>query len=264
MKKISVVAILCTGVWLGTGGRAIAAQDSIATDRPDFVESANTVGRGVFQIETSVAFERSKSGAEAARLWTTPTLLRYGLTNDFELRLETDGFATSRSDDETRHSGFSDTALGLKWRQQEGDEATGSPAVGWLLHLEGNTGSKPFRGAGNVPSLRATAEWELPKDVSVGVMPGVRYDKDDLGRRFWAGVLAVTYSRPAAPATRCFVELAARRIAPRTYGGSLVTADTGLSYLVDRDVQLDAAFAFGIGRHSGDLAATAGLSIRFR
>ena len=34
--------------------------DGIATDRPDFVESAQVVGRGVVQLETSLAFERDK------------------------------------------------------------------------------------------------------------------------------------------------------------------------------------------------------------
>ena len=43
----------------------LAAQEPIATDRPDFVESSQVVGPSAFQIETSAAFE-IRSGNE---LW---------------------------------------------------------------------------------------------------------------------------------------------------------------------------------------------------
>ena len=70
---------------------AIAADDGIVTDRPDFVESSNVVGRGRFQIETSVLAERDKSDGVRARTYSMPTLLRYGVGDVLELRVETDG-----------------------------------------------------------------------------------------------------------------------------------------------------------------------------
>ncbi len=70
---------------------AIAGDDGIVTDRPDFVESSNVVGRGRFQIETSVLAERDKSDGVRARTYSMPTLLRYGVGDVLELRLETDG-----------------------------------------------------------------------------------------------------------------------------------------------------------------------------
>ena len=36
-----------------------AADDAIATDRPDFVESSNVVGKGRMQVETSLAMDRN-------------------------------------------------------------------------------------------------------------------------------------------------------------------------------------------------------------
>ena len=46
--------------------------DMISTDRPDFVESSQVVGRGRLQLETSVQWERD----HGVRTLTTPTLLR--------------------------------------------------------------------------------------------------------------------------------------------------------------------------------------------
>ena len=39
-----------------------AVSQSIGTDRPDFVESSSTVGKGSVQIEGSVAFDETEMG----------------------------------------------------------------------------------------------------------------------------------------------------------------------------------------------------------
>ncbi len=57
-------------------GAHAADDDTIATDRPDFVESSNVVGKGRFQVETSIGMDRSKSAGVRERTWATPTLLR--------------------------------------------------------------------------------------------------------------------------------------------------------------------------------------------
>ena len=68
-----------------------SAADTITTDRPDAVESSLTVGRGRFQIETSVAQERDKDAGTKTTVRTTPTLLRLGVTENVEIRLESEG-----------------------------------------------------------------------------------------------------------------------------------------------------------------------------
>ncbi len=133
------------------------------------------------------------------------TLLRYGIRPDLELRLETDGFARSSFDDNgitVRQSGFSDTSLGLKWQQREGDEKSGSPGIAWLFHVDLDSGSAAFRAPGKVPSLRGVAEWALPDDASFGVMPGIVYDLDEQGRRNWNGILAASASHQGSEVRR--------------------------------------------------------------
>ena len=107
---------------------AIAGDDGIVTDRPDFVESSNVVGRGRFQIETSVLAERDKTDGVRARTYSMPTLLRYGVGDVLELRLETDGRTVQHAGSDGTTAGYADTALGVKWHVQ--DEAPGRPSVG--------------------------------------------------------------------------------------------------------------------------------------
>ena len=52
---------------------AARAADSIATDRPDFVESSDVVGKGRVQIETGLAFESNRTPLEKTRTRSTPT-----------------------------------------------------------------------------------------------------------------------------------------------------------------------------------------------
>lgn len=155
--------------------------EPLATDRPDFVESGQVVGKGRFQFETGISYDRSKQDGVKASNYNTPALFRFGVGETWELRLETDGYTRARAQatgfPSTSEGGFSDIALGTKWQMQEGDDATGRPAIAWLLHADLDTGSAPFRGQGVRPSLRMVAEWELPGDVSVGLMPGIAMEK---------------------------------------------------------------------------------------
>jgi hypothetical protein len=258
------VGALVAGIGLFTA--APAAADPIATDRPDFVESSDVVGAGRFQLETGVSFEKDRQGGVVSRLRTTPTLLRVGVSETLELRVETDGFGRERTRDagvRSSASGYSDASLGLKWHMQDGDESTGRPGVAWLLHADVDSGSKTFRGQGVRPSLRAVAEWELPYDASVGVMGGVALDRREDNHRFAAGILAVTVGKSWTPQWRTFIELAGQQLASRRNGGSVLTFDAGVTYLVTDSIQLDLSASRGLNDTTPDTQWGLGFSIRF-
>lgn len=247
-------------------GAARADDDAIATDRPDFVESSDVVGKGRFQLETSLAWERDRAGGVKARLASTPTLLRIGAGEDWELRFETDGRLRQRIDEAgavTRQNGWSDLSIGVKWHQRDGNEEAGTPGLGWLLHVDVDSGSSAFRGQGLRPSLRFVAEWEFAGGWSLGVMPGVYRDRDEDGRHFAGGILAATLGKSLTDRLRGFVEVSGQQLAASKHGGSVVTFDTGLAYLLDRDLQVDVAMSRGINKNAPDLAWTVGVSARF-
>lgn len=242
------------------------ADEAIATDRPDVVESGDVVGAGRIQIETGVAFERDRSGGVTSRLRSTPTLLRVGTGERWELRLETDGALRQRITEAgltQEHRGTADLSLGAKWHWRDGDEKTGAPGMAWLFHVDIDAGSAAFRGHGLRPSLRMVAEWDLPGGWSTGVMPGLYTDRNAQGERYVGGIFAVTAGKSLTERLRGFVEFSGQQLASTKNGGSVVTFDTGLAYLLSDDLQVDAAVSRGLNRYTPDLAATVGVSARY-
>ena len=79
----------------------------ITTDRPDFVDAPEVVGKGRVQLETGIL--QSKEAR------STPTLLRVGVTDDLEVRVESDGRLADRSDP-ARTRGWGDAAVSVKWQ----------------------------------------------------------------------------------------------------------------------------------------------------
>lgn len=243
-----------------------ADDESIATDRPDFVESSDVVGKGRIQLEASVAWERDRQGSTRTRLGSTPTLLRVGVAEAWELRLETDGRLRQRTTDDsgTRSvRGWSDLSVGVKWHQRDGDEEAGTPGVGWLLHADLDSGSGAFRGQGVRPSLRMAAEWEFAGGWSLGVMPGIYRDRDDSGRHFVGGILAAVVGKSFTDQLRGFVEVSGQQLASAQHGGRVVTLDTGAAWLLTRDLQLDTAVSRGVSAAAPRWSWTVGLSTRF-
>ncbi len=241
-----------------------AVADPIATDRPDFVESSNTVGAGRWQIETSVAYENDKQAGVKAKTWSTPTLLRIGMGEYLEARIETDGLLSQDLDGNgvaDSNSGFADTAVGLKWHVP-GSEDSG-PSIGVLLHADLDSGSSDFRGDGVRPSLRIVAEWDLGDRMSLGIMPGIISDKDDQGERFTAGILGAVVGYAINDCSRVFAEVAAEQIAPESHGGDVVNFNIGTAHLLSDDAQIDLAASFGLTDETPEWALTVGYSVRF-
>jgi hypothetical protein len=259
IRRLSCAAALCAAL-------VPARAEPITTDRPDFVESSDVVDAGRVQIESGLQFERDSSGDDTRRLRSTPVLLRFGLGRSLEARIETDG--ALRSHDtvagvDSKASGAADVSLGIKWRSNEGDEATGKASTAWLLHVDVDSGSAEFRGQGLRPSLRYVAEWELPHGWSVGIMPGIVRDRDDAGQRYVNALFAVTTGKEITPEWRAFFEIALPRIAKSKHGGTQASFDTGLAWVIGNDVQLDAYVQRGLTRETADWAAGVGFSIRF-
>jgi hypothetical protein len=239
---------------------AHASDEAIATDRPDFVESSDVVGAGRFQLETGLTSDRTTRDGVTVRTLTTPTLLRLGVGETTELRLETDGWTRERASGTPATHGLSDLSLGIKWHVLDGAGST--PGVAWLLHVDTPTGSKDFRGEGLRPSLRAAVEWDLPEEFSLGVMPGVYVDRVG-GRRFAGGILAATLGKEWSPRWHSFVELAGQQLASKRNGGSVVTLDAGLAFVATPTLQFDIEVSHGLTDAAPDFESGVGVAIKF-
>src|ERR1043166_4266062 len=90
-----------------------ADEDIINPDRPGIADGSTVVGKGRFQIETAVQKEfrsDTSAGTNEHRLFT-PTLIRYGFTQQGEARVEEKGYTWARTFDPAtgidRTDGFS-------------------------------------------------------------------------------------------------------------------------------------------------------------
>lgn len=266
-KPVSLCNVFFAGLLMMLANTASAEEkDVIVTDRPDFVESSDVVGKGRFQAETGVAIERTRRDTNKTHVMATPVLLRMGTGAAWELRVETDGRIVQRTDDltqgtRTTEHGYADTSVGAKWHVM--DESGTSPSVGVLAHLDLDSGSAAFRGNGLRPSLRVVAEWDLPAGLSLGVMPGLTFDKDQNGERSWNGIFAAVLGKSLNEQTRVFVEVALPQVARTQHGGTVATLDVGMAYLLSPTWQIDTALYKGLNKNTADLTWTVGLSSKF-
>jgi hypothetical protein len=266
-KPVPPCNALFAGLLMMLAGAASAEEkELIVTDRPDFVESSDVVGKGRFQAETGVAIERTRRDTRRTRAIYTPVLLRMGTGAAWELRIETDGRVVQHTDDliqdtRTTDRGYADTSVGTKWHVM--DESGTSPSVGILAHVDLDNGSAAFRGNGLRPSLRVVAEWDLAAGLSLGVMPGLTFDKDQNGERSWNGIFAAVLGKSLSEQTRVFVEIALPQIARTRHGGTVATLDFGMAYLLSPTWQIDTALYKGLNKNTADLTWTVGLSSKF-
>lgn len=241
----------------------VRAAGPIATDRPDFVESSAVVGKGRLQVETSLAIDRTRREGVRETVWATPTLVRFGISENLELRVESDGPVRERSRADgagasMTERGYADASLGLKWHAL--DAEGNRPAMALLLHADLSSGSAAFRESGTRPSARLVAEWELPHDMSLGVMPGVAYEKANGGTTY--GILGVVVGKAWNERLRSFVEVSSPHLARRAHGGTEASLTLGSAYLIKQNLQVDAAVSRGLNRRTSDLSLTFGLSFK--
>jgi hypothetical protein len=110
------------------------SQEPLVTDRPDVAESAVTVGAGRVQLETGLSLTKE----DGAYTTTFPTLVRIGLGDRWELRVESDMFELQNPG----LNGLSDVALGAKVNFIEND----STNLGLLVDVSVPVGHPELRG----------------------------------------------------------------------------------------------------------------------
>jgi hypothetical protein len=253
---------------LALGAQAAHAadeDDEINPDRPNVANSSDVVGRGRTQLEIGANWDRQRNGDVHTRTLTTPTLLRIGTGETVELRVETEGRSIEHAVDtasgaHATTAGWVDTSVGFKWHALEQDGAR--PSLGLIGEVKLPTGSTALRGTGVRPQFELPAEWDLPQGWSLALMPGLGSDADDNGTHYGYGLLAASLGKDLSERAKGFVELAAPQIAHAAHGGTQNQVDAGVSWLVNKDCQLDAMAVHGLNKNTPGLSLAFGVSIR--
>ena len=238
--------------------------------RGDFLDSPAVVGLGQWQFDPVFPLLAGPHEHAVSRFSSRFAALDVPVnpSQTMELRAaanqNADALPLETANDRMRRlRGFSDVSLGARWRVRGGD-AGWMPGVAWLADVETTMGSPAFRDGNVRPSLRATAQWELPRQLSLGVMQGVYRDRGDDGRHYAAGVLAVTLGKSWTPRLQSFVELAGQALSRTQSDSSLLNVDTGLAFTASRTLEVDMVVSRSLqGNASQDVRGGLSVSSRF-
>jgi hypothetical protein len=235
---------------LGTGSSRAQEPPPLASDRPDFTETASSVPRGSVQVEVGATW--TDDGGEA--LSVGEVLVRIGLGRGLELRLGPGGYGRIEAGEATvegREDGF----VGLKL------ELGARPALALLLGSSIPTGSADLGADAWQPEAVLALAWTLSPRLSLAsnLGAGSFVEADE---RFETAFGSLALGFAASERLGLFVELYA--LGRETPGGDLApTFDTGATWLLSPDLQLDARVEIPLGRGEPEPSLGVGLVARW-
>lgn len=232
------------------GNTASAIPTTIRVDRPSFANSSNVVGLGVNSMECGVQVIVTKGDPQS--LTQTPLLFRHGISERLEFRLGTSGLNFRDG-----QRGWADLAPGFKWNFHSDNNIS----VSLVGSITVPVGSTTLRAASVSPSLSFAVD--LPVGSQTGLLVNVGANAPGEGsNRVLQPFATVGVSQTLSDKWAIYAEGAV--FGPGSPGAPNTTAgDVVVTYLVNPDLQLDAAFFKGFSSGGLDWAATLGLSRRF-
>jgi hypothetical protein len=237
------------------------------TDRPDVTESPYTVDAGHYQIEFSfVEYTHDRSdGVESNGFSVLPTNFKVGLLNNLDLQLILNPYQNILTHSDTVHArndGFGDAEIRAKWNWWGNDGgATAGGVMPFIKLPTGVDGLSSHHVEGGV--IFPLTVRELPGGFEIGTMAEFDFDRnaadDGYGLDF---VHTITLDHTlGSEKLDGYVEFAG--FAPIDTGATyLAFFDTGVTYLVKPNVQLDCGINIGLSERAPDFTVFAGMSIR--
>ena len=268
LRRIAILALLLLPAGAACGQPAAPpAPSPLVTDRPGLLFSSTTVGRGVVLTEWGIpAVTVDNAGGVDARLTSLVGLVRYGVTDAFELRLGGPVYNESRVRVGGRtftDRGFGDLEIGAKWHLLENHGA--QPSLALIPSVIVPTGAKDFTADHPVYQLNVMAEWNLANDWGAGALVGYLNGPSggDRGSRYGQETLGVTLGR-SLPSPKWSAYGEAVYVVTNLAGASdSAFLGGGIKYLVSNDAQLDLSFDRGLTSDSPDWLLGLGLAARF-
>ncbi len=242
---------------------AVAAQDNIPeliTDRPDQTESSAVVPHKSLQIETGFVLENDETDLTDQKSFAyNTTLLRYGLLDNFELRLGLEYIGErvtlKDTDAKTTISGFSPLYTGFKVKIT--NEADWRPEIaflgGLILPFTANDDFKPEYTAANI---RFSISHTLSDRFSLGYNLGVEWDGETaIPGYFYSIALGIAITEKAGMYIEGF------GLIPEN-GNAEHLLDAGLTYLLMPNFQLDLSAGIGLNNEAADNFVSFGITYR--
>lgn len=257
------------GITVQLAAAAAAAQapdDYINPDRPGLADGSNVVGAGRIQVETGLQREYRSSNGMQSRTLFVPTLLRLGIDEKFEFRIESNAYTWMTQTDPTqgtlRAEGIAPVSMGLKYHFMD-SLGRQQPSVGAIVRVFPRSGTRDFKTTRVTGDFRLVADWDFLPQWSLNPNVGVGFYESDGGRLYAAGLFAATLNYNPSKSLNFFIDTGLQ--APETrHGRNAVIVDFGVACLIGPDIQLDVSAG---SRVAGDtpprLFLSGGISKRF-
>lgn len=244
----------------------------LSTDRPDKTESPYTVDAGHVQIELDFAnYTRDRDRSEGAdtrseSFGLVPFNLKLGLTNSTDLQLIVEPYVRQTVRDRSagsreRVSGFGDVTLRLKHNLWGNDGGRTALAVMPFVKLPTNSndiGNDAVELGLIVPLAIAVSE-----GIGIGLMTEVDILEESDGSGYAPSFInTATIAFDLTDRLGLYTELFTERSTERGARWA-VTGDTGLTYAISENIQLDGGINIGLTDAADDLNIFIGLSRRF-
>jgi Putative MetA-pathway of phenol degradation len=239
----------------------------LSPDRPDATESAYTVDAGHYQLEMDFFnFTYDKTGGTTTKAWDIGDFnFKIGLLNNVDLQLVYDNYLDVRTKDNsgnsTTQSGFGDFTTRMKinlWGNDSGKTLFALlPYVKYPTSTD-NLGNNAVEGGMILPFGVS-----LPHDFDLSMETGIGLFQDENDNRYHEEFIAsASLDHQLIGNLGAFLEFAGNFTTER-HAGWIGTVDTGLEYLVTKNIQLDLDCYFGVTHAAPDFNPFAGITMRF-
>jgi hypothetical protein len=230
--------------------------EPLATDRPDTTETPFVVPRGMIQIESGYTYTREGDDRQHA---LGEVLVRVPVSRKAELRFGVPSYLWQRSGGPAR--GFEEASLGAKFVLSPGGGK--KPATALLISTPLPTGRAALSENAYQPEAALAALWEVNEKTAFTTNLAYARARDG-GVRFnqfrATGSFGVALTEKLGAFAEAFIVSKAD-----ASGRSAKYANTGLTYLINPNFQLDVRAGIGLNNNAGgpDYFVGAGVSRRF-
>ncbi len=239
----------------------------LSPDRPDETESAYTVDAGHYQLEMDFAnFTYDKSDGTTTKAWDVGDFnFKAGLLNNVDVQLVYDNYLNVETKDSfgksTTQSGFGDLTTRLKinlWGDDGGKTAFALlPYVKFPTSTD-NLGNNAVEGGMIFPlAVSLPHDFDLSLETAASVMKN-----DDNGSYHEEFIASASLDHQIIGKLSGFLEFFSN-FSTESHAGWVGTADTGLEYLVTKNIQIDLDCYFGVTHAAPDFNPFAGITWRF-
>jgi hypothetical protein len=236
----------------------------ISPERPGFSDSTGIAPVGHLQIETGYTFTfRDRSGVRTTTHNAPEILARVGILSDrLEFRISTPGYIWSHSDNGVRSDnaqGFGDVTTGIKLKLCDQNRLFPRLAIEAVTTI--SAGGREVSNRSVEPTFKLLASWHLGHNFSLTMNGNLTY-ASSFGERYLQGAGSALLSYAVTDKCSVFVEYFV--VGPRDKGTDAAhSIDTGVSYLIDPRIQLDARIGAGINNAADNVFVGTGLSVLF-